>query len=334
MTTSLTVRDTLPDDHFARQLHEDVRTGLTADPKTLPPKWFYDARGSELFTRITRLPEYYPTRAERQILRAHAPDIAAQTRARTLVELGSGSSEKTRTLLDALIAGGTLRHYAPVDVSRAAVTDAAESLMADYPSLEVTATVADFDTELPFPDAPGPRLVAFLGSTIGNFDPAQRTAFLGRLAAALTPADAVLIGADLVKSPATLVRAYDDAQGVTAEFNKNLLRVLNRELGADFDPGAFDHQAVWNESAERVEMYLRARYGHTITLPALDLKVTFALGETLRTELSTKFRRPRLGTELSRSGLNPTHWWTDPQNRFTLVLARPTEPSARPKRLD
>ncbi|RMI43428.1 L-histidine N(alpha)-methyltransferase [Streptomyces triticirhizae] len=327
MTTSLTVHDTLPDDHFARTLHEDVRAGLTAEPKSLPPKWFYDARGSELFTRITRLPEYYLTRAERQILRAHAPDIARHTRARTLIELGSGSSEKTRTLLDALIAGGTLRHYAPVDVSRDALTSAAESLMAAYPDLGVTATVADFDDQLSLPEGPGPRLVAFLGSTIGNFDPVQRAAFLGRLSAALTPNDAVLIGADLVKSPTTLVRAYDDAQGVTAEFNKNLLRVLNRELDADFEPGAFDHHAVWNEGAERVEMYLRARYGHTVKLPVLDLKVTFAQGESLRTELSTKFRRPRLAADLNRASLTPTHWWTDPQNRFTLLLARPTEPT-------
>ncbi|SOD63527.1 L-histidine Nalpha-methyltransferase [Streptomyces zhaozhouensis] len=325
MTTSPTVHDTLPDDHFVRALHDDVRAGLTADPKVLPPKWFYDERGSELFTRVTRLPEYYLTRAERQILRAHAPDIAAQTRARTLVELGSGSSEKTRTLLDALTAGGTLRRYAPVDVSRTELAAAAAALTDAYPGLEVTATVADFDRELPLPEGPEPRLVAFLGSTIGNFDPADRAAFLGRLAAALTPNDAVLIGADLVKSPATLVRAYDDAQGVTAEFNKNLLRVLNRELGADFDPGAFDHLAVWNENAERVEMYLRARFGHTVRLPALDLSVAFAQGETLRTELSAKFRRPRLSTDLNRAGLTPTHWWTDPQNRFTLLLARPTD---------
>ncbi|UED85827.1 L-histidine N(alpha)-methyltransferase [Streptomyces profundus] len=325
MTSSVTVHDTLPEDHFAERLHADVRAGLTATPKSLPPKWFYDARGSELFTRITRLPEYYLTRAERQILRAHAPDIATHTRARTLVELGSGSSEKTRVLLDALTAGGTLRAYAPIDVSRTALTEAAESILAAYPGLEVDATVADFDQELPIPDGPGPRLVAFLGSTIGNFDTAERATFLSRLSAALTPNDAILIGADLVKSPTTLTRAYDDAQGVTAEFNKNLLRVLNRELDADFDASAFDHVARWDERAERIEMSLKARHGHTVKIPALDLEVGFSQGELLRTELSTKFRRPRLAADLGRSALTPTHWWTDPQNRFTVLLARPTE---------
>ena len=240
----------LPPGFLAESLRTDARSGLTSDPKSLPPKWFYDAQGSALFEKITELREYYPTRAEREILYATAAEIAGQTRARTLVELGSGSSDKTRVLLDALRAAGTLRSYVPVDVSEPALVAAGEALSAEYPGLDVRAVVSDFEEHLGFPvdgDVPAPRLVAFLGSTIGNLLPDQRAAFLARVRAGLRPGDSFLLGTDLVKDPATLVAAYDDDAGVTAEFNKNVLAVLNTELGADFDRDEFEHVAVWDD---------------------------------------------------------------------------------------
>ena len=241
----------LPPGFLEEALRADARTGLTstAEPKSLPPKWFYDAQGSALFDKITELPEYYPTRAEREILRVNAAGIAAQTGARTLIELGSGSSDKTRLLLDALRDAGTLRCYVPVDVSEPALAAAGKALSAEYPGLDVRAVVSDFEERLGFPaddEAPAPRLVAFLGSTIGNLEPGQRAAFLARVRDRLRPGDFFLLGTDLVKDPATLVAAYDDEAGVTAEFNKNVLAVLNAELGADFDLDAFEHVAVWN----------------------------------------------------------------------------------------
>ncbi|MQY10408.1 Histidine N-alpha-methyltransferase [Streptomyces sp. RB5] len=306
-------------DHAARTLRADVAAGLTATPKTLPPKWFYDARGSALFEEITRLPEYYPTRAEREILQARAQEIAALTGARTLAELGSGSSEKTRLLLDAL--GPGLRSYAPLDVSDSALREAGEALIRDYPRLDVAATVADFESALTLPDTPGPHLLAFLGSTIGNLDAGQRAAFLTAVRAALGPDDALLLGADLVKDAGVLRRAYDDAQGVTAEFNKNVLHVLNRELDADFDPDTFTHRAVWNAVEERVEMHLRSDRAQTVKVKALDLAVDFERDEDLRTEISVKFRRSALTDELAAAGLTVRRWWTDPQERFALLLA-------------
>ncbi|MDT0309338.1 L-histidine N(alpha)-methyltransferase [Streptomyces sp. DSM 44917] len=324
MPDRITIDNRLPEDHRARSLRADATAGLTADPKSLPPKWFYDAHGSVLFDRITRLPEYYPTRAERMILRAHAEEIARLSGARTLVELGSGSSDKTRLLLDALTAAGSLKHYAPVDVSEAALADAADALCRDYPDLRVAATVTDFEADLALPEAGGPRLIAFLGSTLGNFVREQRAAFLARLRAALTSeGDALLLGLDLVKDPKTLVRAYDDDQGVTAAFNKNVLRVLNRELRAEFDLGAYDHRAVWDPEAEHIEMRLRARVAHQVKIPALDLTVDFGRGEDLRTEISAKFRRETVTEELAAAGLELAHWWTDPQSRFALLLATP-----------
>ncbi|MEV1006908.1 L-histidine N(alpha)-methyltransferase [Streptomyces sp. NPDC049881] len=326
MTPPYSLDDRLPADHYAAALREDVAAGLTASPKSLSPKWFYDARGSVLFDRITRLPEYYLTRAERMALRAHAADIAEQTGARTVVELGSGSSEKTRILLDALAAAGTLERYVPIDVSSTALGEAGQALSRDYPTLAVTAVLADFehDLALPPPGETGPRLVAFLGSTLGNLDTEQRTAFLSRLRSALTGGDALLLGVDLVKDPARMIRAYDDQQGVTAEFDKNLLTVLNRELNADFQPGAFDHRAVWNAEQERMEMRLRARVATSAKIPPLDLAVDFARGEDLRTEISVKFRREPLTAELAAAGFAVEQWWTDPQERFAVVLALPT----------
>ncbi|MFE6411890.1 L-histidine N(alpha)-methyltransferase [Streptomyces sp. NPDC057837] len=309
---------TLPEDATDAALRADVHRGLTGRPKTLPPKWFYDAHGSDLFEEITGLPEYYPTRAEREILVARAGEIAAATRARTLVELGSGSSDKTRHLLDALT---DVRTYVPVDVSASALTQAGQALAAERPGLEVHALIADFTAELTLPDTPGPRLVAFLGGTIGNLLPAERAAFLSSVRALLAPGDALLLGTDLVKDEEVLVRAYDDAAGVTAAFNKNVLTVINRELGADFEPGAFEHVALWDAGHEWIEMRLRSRTAQTVKVPALDLAVDFAAGEELRTEVSAKFRQEGVRGELSAAGLHLAHWWTDGAGRFALSLS-------------
>ncbi|MDW8804280.1 L-histidine N(alpha)-methyltransferase [Streptomyces scabiei] len=310
---------TLPEDATDAALRADVQDGLTRTPKTLPPKWFYDARGSELFERITELPEYYPTRAEREILVGRAGEIAAASGARTLVELGSGSSDKTRHLLDAMPG---LHTYVPVDVSESALRQAGEALVAERPGLNVHALIADFTAGLDLPETPGPRLVVFLGGTIGNLVPGERAVFLAAVRALLAPGDALLLGTDLVKDEAVLVAAYDDAAGVTAEFNKNVLNVVDRELGADFDPGAFDHVALWNAECEWIEMRLRSRVAQTVKVPALDLAVDFAAGEELRTEVSAKFRREGVRGELASAGMELTHWWTDEQGRFALSLSR------------
>ncbi|MFG3027958.1 L-histidine N(alpha)-methyltransferase [Streptomyces sp. NPDC048253] len=309
---------TLPEDATDAALRADVQRGLTDTPKTLPPKWFYDAHGSELFEQITELPEYYPTRAEREILVDRAGEIAAAAGARTLVELGSGSSEKTRYLIDALTGLDT---YVPVDVSESALTQAGQALIAERPGLNVHALIADFTAALALPDTPGPRLVAFLGGTIGNLLPAERALFLASVRALLAPGDALLLGTDLVKDERVLVRAYDDAAGVTAAFNKNVLAVVNRELGADFDPAAFDHVALWDADDEWIEMRLRSRTEQTVKVPALDLAVDFTAGEELRTEVSAKFREEGVRTELGAAGLELSHWWTDGAGRFALSLS-------------
>ncbi|WP_419995901.1 L-histidine N(alpha)-methyltransferase [Streptomyces boninensis] len=319
-----TVDHLLPDGYFDAALRADARAGLTSAPKSLPPRWFYDARGSELFEEITRLKEYYPTRAEREILKTRSPDIAEATRARTLVELGSGSSEKTRLLLDALAGAGALAGYVPVDVSESALTQAAASLREDFPRLAVHAQIADFQEHLGLgDDVEGPRLLAFLGGTIGNLEPADRAVFFRRVAAALRPEDALLLGTDLVKDPEIHIAAYDDAAGVTAEFNKNVLTVLNRELDAAFDPDAFSHVAVWDAEREWIEMRLRAREDQTVKVRGLDLAVSFERGEELRTEVSAKFRREGIRAELERAGLALRHWWTDAAGRYALSLAGP-----------
>ncbi len=279
---------TLPEDATDAALRADVLSGLTRHPKTLPPKWFYDARGSELFEEITRLPEYYPTRAEREILEERSEEIAAVSGARTVIELGSGSSEKTRHLLEALTG---LESYVPVDVSESALTGAAESLLVDHPDLSVHALIADFTGGLALPGTPGPRLVAFLGGTIGNLLPEERAGFLHSVRSLLSPGDALLLGTDLVKDEETLVAAYDDGAGVTAAFNKNVLSVVNRELGADFPLDAFDHVAVWNPEQRWIEMRLRARRALNVKIRELDLVVPFEAGEEVRTEVSAKFRQ-------------------------------------------
>ncbi|WP_031482390.1 L-histidine N(alpha)-methyltransferase [Streptomyces bicolor] len=312
------VTRTLPEDATDAALRADVLKGLTSTPKTLPPKWFYDARGSELFDRITELPEYYPTRAEREILVDRAAEIAAATGARTLVELGSGSSEKTRYVLDALTA---LHTYVPVDVSESALTQAGQALVEERPGLNVHALIADFTGGLALSDTPGPRLVAFLGGTVGNLLPAERAAFLASVRELLAPGDALLLGTDLVKDEKVLVEAYDDAAGVTAAFNKNVMSVLNRELGADFEPEAFDHVALWDARNEWIEMRLRSRTAQTVKVPALELAVDFAAGEEMRTEVSAKFRKEGVGAELFAAGLELAHWWTDGEGRFALSLS-------------
>jgi L-histidine N-alpha-methyltransferase len=312
------VTRTLPEDAMAAALRADVRHGLTRTPKTLPPKWFYDAHGSELFEKITELPEYYPTRAEREILLARADEIAAAVPARTLIELGSGSSEKTRHLIDALTG---LHTYVPVDVSESALRQAGDALAAERPGLQVHALIADFTSGLAVPGTPDPRLLAFLGGTIGNMLPAERARFLAATRALLSPGDALLLGTDLVKDPEVLVRAYDDAAGVTAAFNKNVLAVIDRELGADFDPDAFDHVALWDAEHEWIEMRLRARTAQTVKVRALDLAVEFAAGEELRTEVSAKFRKETVDAELTTAGFEPVRWWTDAAGRFALSLS-------------
>jgi len=306
---------------LAASLRADVRAGLSSTPKTLPPKYFYDARGSELFEEITRLPEYYPTRAERSILEARADEIADVTKARTLVELGSGSSEKTHLLLRALRDVGSLETYVPVDVSADAIEWALPGLAADYPALEVHGVVADFERHLDLLPDDGPRLLAFLGGTIGNFEPDQRARFLAAVGASLGPGDALLLGTDLVKDPARLVAAYDDAAGVTAEFNLNVLRVIDRELDADFDLAAFEHVAVWDADREWIEMRLRSTRDQSATVGGLDLTVSFQAGEEMRTEISAKFRQDRVARELNAAGLHPAAWWTDEAGDFALSLA-------------
>jgi L-histidine Nalpha-methyltransferase len=310
----------LSDATIADALAADVHAGLTRSPKELPPKWFYDDRGSQLFDEITRLPEYYPTRAERSILTAHAAEIAVVTGADTLVELGSGTSEKTRLLLGALVDAGTLRRFVPFDVSETTLRRAAQAVRDDY-GVTVHAVVGDFERHLAaLPDG-GVRLVAFLGSTIGNLAPAPRAAFLADVARRLRPGDTLLLGTDLVKAVDRLEAAYDDAAGVTAEFNRNVLRVINRALGADFVPERFDHVARWDPAASWIEMRLRARGAHQVRVADLDLSVGFADGEELRTEISTKFTPGQVERELDQAGFARQRWWTDPAGDFGVALA-------------
>jgi L-histidine Nalpha-methyltransferase len=313
----------LPEGFLAASLRADALAGLTVMPKSLPPKWFYDERGSELFDKITRLDEYYPTRAERSILRAAAGDIAAAAGATTLVELGSGFADKTRLLLDALRDAGTLRRYVPVDVSESALIAGASRILEQYPGVAVHAVVSDFEEHLGLPEADGPALIAFLGGTIGNLVPAQRAEFLAALRARMSPADSLLLGTDLVKDPAVLVAAYDDAAGVTAEFNKNILHVLNTELGADFDPDNFDHVAIWDARAEWIEMRLRSALRQDVRLPAIGLTASFGDGEQMRTEVSAKFRREGVAAELAAAGFSLRSWLTDARGRFGLSLSVP-----------
>jgi L-histidine N-alpha-methyltransferase len=308
-----------------RSLADDVLDGLTKPFKELPPKHFYDSRGAELFERICELPEYYPTRTERSILEGQAAEIVAATGAVELVELGSGSAVKTRLLLDAMAEAGTLERYVPVDVTEAAVRDCANELAAEYPGLVVHGVVGDFERHLDrLPVADGPRIVAFLGGTIGNFTPGSRRRFLRCVARLLGPRDHLLLGTDLVKDSRMLEAAYDDSQGVTAEFNRNLLLVLNRELDADFDASRFEHVAFYNPRHEWIEMRLRATEPQEVEIRALGLSVTFAAGEELRTEISAKFTRERVESDLAAGGLELVAWLPDGDELFALSLSRPS----------
>ena len=309
-----------------RTLHEDVLDGLTRPFKELPPKHLYDARGSELFDRITELPEYYPTRTERAILTAEADAIVAATGMGELVELGAGSAAKTRVLLDAMERAGTLGRYVPFDVAEQTVRDTVAALADEYPGLELHGIVGDFERhlgEIPPPQPGRPRVLAFLGGTIGNFLPGARRRFLRRLAALLGPDDFLLLGTDLVKDVDVIEAAYDDSAGVTAEFNRNVLHVINRELGADFPVDRFEHVAFFDPQHEWIEMRLRATRALRVHIPALALEVTFDRGEELRTEISAKFTRERLERDYAAAGLELAEWLTDPEALFALTLARP-----------
>ena len=305
-------------------LRRDALAGLTSTPKELPPTWLYDDHGCELFEAITRLPEYYPTRAERAVLEAHADEIAGVTGADTLVELGSGTSEKTRLLLDAMAERGQLRRFVPFDVAEPTLRAAAEAIAEEYPDVIVEGIVGDLRRHLGAVPAGGRRLVAFLGGTIGNFRPADRAALLDGIAGVMEPGDALLLGTDLVKDRGRLVAAYDDAAGVTAEFDRNVLRVLNAELGSDFDVDRFDHVARFDEQEEWIEMRLRSRGEQWVEVPGLGLRLHFDDGEDLRTEISAKFRPERVRDELAATGFRLECEWTDPAGDFLLVLARPT----------
>jgi L-histidine Nalpha-methyltransferase len=317
----ITIEVHLTPDDIRDALRRDVADGLSASPKTLPPKWFYDDVGCELFDKITRLPEYYPTEREREILQREAETIAELTRAETFVELGSGTSDKTRTLLDALTAEGSLRQFAPFDVNAATLEGACGALADEYAELRLHGVVGDFDHHLDQLPSGGRRLVAFLGSTIGNFEPAPRAAFLDRLASGLHPGDHLLLGTDLVKDSARLQAAYDDSAGVTAEFNRNVLRVVNRELHADFDVDRFEHVAWYDPVEEWIEMRLRSLDDQDVHVQDLDLDVSFATGEEMRTEISAKFRAEVVEGELSAAGFDLVRWMTDADDDFALSLA-------------
>jgi L-histidine N-alpha-methyltransferase len=319
--TTPTVEVHLSPEDLREALRRDVAAGLTSTPKELPPKYFYDARGSDLFDRITRLPEYYPTRCERSVLEERAKEIARLSGADTLVELGSGTSEKTTLLLDALAGAGQLRRIVAFDVSEPTLRSAADTLARAYPRAEVRAVVGDFEHHLGSIPAGGRRLIAFLGGTIGNLAPKQRALFLSELASSMAPGDSLLLGTDLVKDVARLEAAYDDAAGVTAEFNRNVLHVVNRELDADFDPGRFAHVARFDPDEEWIEMWLRAGDDHRVTVADLGLNVDFGAGEAMRTEISAKFRRQGVDAELGDADLALTRWWTDAEGDFGVSLS-------------
>jgi len=301
-------------------LEHDVRMGLTAAKPAIPAKWFYDELGSQLFDEITRLEEYYPFRREREVLAARAGDIVAVAGADTLVELGSGTSEKSRVLLDAMAAAGVLKRYVPFDVSEEMLRLAAKQIASVY-DVEVHGIVGDFDRHIPLVPIGGTGMVAFLGSTIGNFAPAARERFIADVASALEPGGSFLLGTDLVKSPERLWAAYNDSQGVTARFNLNLLTMLNRELNADFDLGQFEHAADWDATNEWVDIRVRSTADQQVTIKDLDLVVDFAAGDEIQTEISAKFRLDGIAAELAVAGLETVQQWTDEAGDFALTLA-------------
>ena len=324
MHDQLVVDDHLDTGYFERNLRQDVIAGLGVAPgerKSLPPKWFYDDHGSELFEQITRLEEYYPTEAERTILRDNADEIAAVSKADTLVELGSGAADKTRVLLDAMASTGQLERFIPFDVSDGILRSSSEELINRYPSMSIHGVVGDFEHHLGDIPGGGTRMIALLGGTVGNFEPDQRKKLLLDVVSTMVPGDGFLLGTDLVKQHDRLVLAYDDPHGVTAAFNKNVLTVLNRRLGADFDLDAFAHVATFDTENEWMDLGLRSLKEQTVTIEELDLTVAFGEGEILRTEISAKFREAKVRNELSDVGLDMVSWWTDPRGDYAVSLA-------------
>lgn len=311
----------LDEDDRRSALYDATFWSLRGRPRELPAVWLYDERGSRLFDEITRLPEYYLTRAEHEILVRRAAEIATLTEARTLVELGSGTSEKTRLLLAALEAAGTLERFVPLDVSEGVLRASAEAIAARYRNVGVHALVADFERHLTaLPEGPG-RLVAFLGSTIGNLDPARRSRLLRTVAAVLSPDDRFLLGVDLVKEPARIEAAYNDSRGVTETFVRNGLTVVNRELGADFDQERLEFVSRWDAEHEWMDIGFRATDAHSVSIPGLEVELPFQRGEALRFEISAKFRRDGIERELASAGLSLDGWWTDPNGDVALLLA-------------
>jgi L-histidine N-alpha-methyltransferase len=322
-TAQIEIDVDLPEGGWLAGLAEDVREGLSSPFKELPPKYFYDERGSELFERITELPEYYPTRVERSVLGREATAIVAASRPSTLIELGSGAAAKTRCLLDAMRDAAMLETYVPVDISEEITRRVADELVAEYEGLRVHGIVCDYETHLERIPREEGALIAFLGGTIGNFRPGPRRSFLARIATLMYPGDRFLLGTDLVKDVAVLEAAYNDSAGITAEFNKNVLYVLNRELDADFDPDAFEHVAFFDSENEWIDIRLRSLTEQFIDLRKLDMRSHFARNEEMRTEISTKFTRDRLETSYADAGLELVEWWTDPDELFALSLAKP-----------
>jgi L-histidine N-alpha-methyltransferase len=310
-------------DEVRRRMRADAIAGLQADTKSIPPVWFYDERGSQLFEEITRLPEYYPTRSERRLLEAFAPAIAQLSKADTLVELGAGSCEKTRVLLRALQQLGTLSTYVPFDISDEFLREAASALTEEYDPLAVHLVIGDFSEHLAEIPTDGRRMVAFLGGTIGNLDPARRARFLFDLNCTMSSDDSFLLGADLVKERQRLVAAYDDAAGVTAQFNKNVLHVLNEQLGGNFDPDLFAHVALWNDEEQWIEMRLRALGPSEVTLREAGIAVRFDQGDDILTEISAKFTPDMIEKELGAAGFVIDGMWGADEGEFLLTLAHP-----------
>ncbi len=319
----LTVDVHLTPEDLQASLIADVRQGLLSEPKSIPPVYFYDEVGSRLFEEITALPEYYPTRAERRLLERFAPEMARLADADTLVELGAGACDKTRVLLSAMSLGGPLRRYVPFDVSDEFLRSAAAELNQDFEGLEVHAVVGDFHRHLPEIPVGGRRLVAFLGGTIGNLRPAERSRFYFDLNCTMSGSDHLLLGTDLVKDRARIVAAYDDAAGVTAAFNRNVLSVLNRSLGATFDPSGFDHVALYNETEDWIEMRLRARSATEVELAVLGERIRFEEGEDLLTEISAKFTPESIEKELVASDFVVDEMWGLDDGEFLLTLCHP-----------
>jgi L-histidine Nalpha-methyltransferase len=299
----------------------DVRAGFARQPRELSPKYFYDARGSELFDRITALPEYYPARCERALLNRHAPELVSDTGARELVEIGSGMASKTRALLYAMAGAGTLRRYVPFDVDRSVVESCARELTEHYPGLAVHGVVGDFGKHLELLPDGKERVFAFLGGTVGNLHPPERADFLSRLQALMDPTDRLIVGTGLVADRAVMEAAYNDSQGVTAEFNRNLLRVLNHGLEADFDVDEFEHRAFFDAERSWIEMRLRARGEQSVRIEGADLDVHFADGEELRTEISCKFTPDRVRDDLEAAGLTLDSFLSDEEELFALAVA-------------